>query len=70
MSVRRIGANAMVEDAETVAQEIEEFRSCVRAYLDAPSAGTKYALEMSAAALQILGVDPSTITPDGIDENV
>ena len=43
--------------------EIAEFRRCAAEYIADPCAGTRYALEMAAAACSIAGVDPSTIEP-------
>lgn len=51
-------------DAE---REIEAFRLAARGFIENPCTGTRYALEMAAAACELAGVDPSTITPDGID---
>lgn len=47
-------------------QEINAFRGCVIAHLYSPQChGTRYAMEMSAQALLLLGVNPSRVTPDG-----
>ena len=60
---RATAADLRDDDIDT---ELAEFRYAAARYVASPSVGTRYALEMSAAALQILGIDPSTVTPDGI----
>ena len=54
---------------------IDECRHHIREHMKALDSGdkerirgTKYALDMDAIACQILGIDPSRITPDGYDE--
>lgn len=49
--------------------ELEEYRYAAQKYIENPCAGTRYALAMSASALQILGLDPSCVTPTGYDTN-
>jgi hypothetical protein len=51
---------------------VDEFRHAAREFLAsadaATHAGRRYALGMAATACQMLGLDPSRITPDGYSD--
>ncbi|MEM9067131.1 MAG: hypothetical protein AAGE52_01455 [Myxococcota bacterium] len=48
---------------------VQEFRHWALALVGRPTdAGVRYALEMAAAEVQLLGLDPSKITPEGYDD--
>lgn len=57
---------ASVEDDQERA--LEEFRYAASRYCEAPSTGTRYALEMAAEECRLLGLDPERITPTGYDQ--
>jgi len=54
------------------AAALAEFRRCAFAYIVAKpgteKAGRRYALEMAAAELGLLGLDPERVTPEGYDD--
>lgn len=53
----------MSDETERV---VAEFRRAAREYVDSPSYGTRYTLEMAAAECKLHGINPSAITPHGI----
>ena len=42
---------------------LRRFREAAAAYVEAPSTGARYALEMAAEECRLLGLDPERITP-------
>lgn len=47
---------------------IDRFRGAVRGWLGDPNTGTRYALEMAAEELRLLGLNPEWVTPDGYED--
>ncbi len=46
---------------------IARCRDAIREYIESPSMGTRYALEMAAEELRLLGLNPERVTTTGYE---